>query len=101
MQDFILLMYNDAIDLDAAIDGSHWRNYLASLRASGQFDGGSSVGSGLVVRKGHADRPSTTTLDGFIRIRADGIAGARKFLTGNPVYEAGGTVEILELPPDM
>jgi hypothetical protein len=97
MKDFILFMYNDATDRVAADDERRWEAYLSSLRGSGQFDGGSSIGAGIHLRRGHADRPSSTDLSGFIRIRADSLEGARGFLQGNPVYEAGGTVEIREL----
>ncbi|MDP1857171.1 MAG: hypothetical protein Q8K82_00790 [Gemmatimonadaceae bacterium] len=100
MKDFILFMYNDATNPLAANDGEKWGEYLAGLRTSGQFEGGSSIGTGLHVRKGHPDRPSTPELNGFIRIRAEGLERARNFLAGNPIYEAGGTVEIRELPPD-
>jgi hypothetical protein len=31
-------------------------------------------------------------------VQADSIDDARRFLEGNPVFEAGGTVEIRELP---
>ena len=44
-----------------------------------------------------ADRPSDLSLNGHIRVRAEGLESARTFLIGNPVYEAGGTVEIHEL----
>jgi len=37
-------------------------------------------------------------LAGFIRIEATDLAEARTLLAGNPTYEAGGTVEIRELP---
>ena len=52
------------------------------------------------MRKGHADMPSDSNLTGFIRLRAEGLESARSFLAGNPVYEAGGTIEIRELLVD-
>jgi hypothetical protein len=100
MKDFILFMYNDASDHAIAGDGKRWGEYFSVLRASGHFDGGSSIGAGLRLRKGHPDRAATAELDGFIRVRAEDIDAARRFLTGNPVYEGGGTVEIRELPVD-
>jgi hypothetical protein len=100
MKDFILFMYNDASDDAIAGDGSRWGEYFSSLRASGHFDGGSSIGAGLRMRKSHPDRAAETQLDGFIRVRAQDITAARRFLVGNPVYEGGGTVEIRELPVD-
>jgi len=41
----------------------------------------------------------TAHLSGFIRIAASSLDDALKLLAGNPVFEAGGTVEIRELPP--
>lgn len=98
MNDFILLMYDDASDTAIANDSRRWDAYLSSLRSSGFYDGGSSIGSGLLIRKGCADTPSATKLDGFIRVRATDIYAAKQYLTGNPVYEGGGTIEIRELP---
>jgi hypothetical protein len=100
MKDFILLMYSDATSNSIANDADQWSKYFSGLRSSGHFDGGSSIGSGLRVRKGGADLASTTDLEGYIRLRANDIDAARKFLVGNPVYEGGGTVEIRELPVD-
>ncbi len=98
MKEFILLKYNGASDPAAADEDRRWNEYVSGLRVSGQFDGGSAIGSGLKLRKDCADQPSCTVLTGFIRIRAESVAAAREFLRGNPVYEAGGTVEIRELP---
>ena len=39
-----------------------------------------------------------TPLTGYIRIRAESLEAARHYLSGNPTFEAGGTVEIRELP---
>jgi hypothetical protein len=39
-------------------------------------------------------------MNGFIRVRAEDLTAAKKFLIGNPIYEAGGTVEIRELLRD-
>jgi hypothetical protein len=100
MREFILLMFNDARDNTITGDGRRWEDYFSGLRASGRFDGGSSIGSGVRLRKGSDDRSAQLELDGFIRVRAVDIDDARRFLVGNPVYEGGGTVEIRELPVD-
>jgi len=39
-------------------------------------------------------------LTGYIRIRARDLADAQTCLVANPVYEAGGTIEIYELIED-
>ena len=42
--------------------------------------------------------PVTAHLTGYIRLNADSLDHAKSMLTGNPHFEAGGTVEIRELP---
>jgi|DEB0MinimDraft_10_1074344.scaffolds.fasta_scaffold76936_2 hypothetical protein len=37
---------------------------------------------------------------GYMRFEADSIEEVRALLSGNPLYEAGGRVEILEEIPD-
>lgn len=98
MNDYILLMHDDVLDAAIANDDARWGQYVAQLQASGQFDGGSSIGPGGAYKKQHADRHGPTAINGYIRIRAENIDAARRFLDGNPNYEAGGTVEIRELP---
>jgi hypothetical protein len=94
MPDFILLMHSDMSgpeDLDA------WGGYFARLRAAGAFEGGSAIGGGAAYRKSGAPA-ALSPVEGFIRVTAPSLAAARALLAGNPVYEAGGTVEIRELP---
>jgi hypothetical protein len=98
MNEYILLMHGDAKDRAPAEDGVKWGEYIAMLRRSGQFDGGSSMGTGERMKKGEAITSASTGLTGYIRLRAASLEEARRFLIGNPVYEAGGTVEIRELP---
>jgi hypothetical protein len=98
MNEYVLMMHNDANDPLIADDGERWGRYITGLRQSGQFDGGSSIGAGEQCRKGHPPQSADMKLTGFIRIRAENLEDAKRFLVGNPVYEAGGTVEIRELP---
>lgn len=98
MNDYILLMLQDASDRTAADSPEKWARYLERLRTTGRFDGGSSMGHGERFRKNQASQPAEENIDGFIRVRAASIEDAKQFLEGNPVYEAGGTVEIRELP---
>ena len=100
MPEYILLMHSDVVDRDMANHGQAWGDYLGRLRQSGSFDGGSSVGNGQAFRKGSEARPPEINVEGFIRVRAASLQDAQHFLAGNPNYEAGGTVEIRELPPD-
>lgn len=99
MNDYILFMHNDAPAPAVANSAeTQWGPYLAKLRASGRFDGGSSIGAGECANKFGTTTEITTRVVGYLRVRADSLAAAREFLAGNPVFEAGGTVEIRELP---
>jgi hypothetical protein len=97
MNEYILFMHGDVLDSTIADDGQRWETYIAGLRASGQFDGGSSIGPGTRFKKDVAHQPSTAHVTGYIRVRAENIGAAQGFLVGNPTYDAGGTVEVREL----
>jgi len=97
MNEYILFMHDDAADASIADDGARWEHYLSWLRASGQFDGGSSIGPGVLARRDGATAPAQGRVNGYIRIRAESLEAAQRFLAGNPTYDAGGTVEVREL----
>ena len=100
MNEYLLLMHDDAPDREQAESGEQWGSYLAGLRASGSFDGGSSMGPGMRFRKGLDPLVVKGKLSGYLRIRARSLEEASGFLAGNPVFEAGGTVELRELVKD-
>lgn len=93
MPDYILLMHDDS-----AADDDAWGRYLQRLQQGGFFESGSAIGPGVALRKSGAPAPLTAHLAGFIRVKADSLDQVKSLLTGNPVFEAGGTVEIRELP---
>lgn len=93
MAEFLLLMHGDAT---GTVQG--WDEYFAILRARGVFDGGSAIGGGVTLRKAGEPTAVSAGLTGYIRVRADDLAGAQALVADNPVYEAGGTVEVRELP---
>jgi hypothetical protein len=95
MADFILLMHADALPPETG-----WDVYLSRLRQSGAFEGGSSVGAGACFRKTGQAPGISAQISGYIRVQANDLAHAQRFLAGNPCYEAGGTVEIRELLRD-
>ncbi|HEX3776802.1 MAG TPA: YciI family protein [Polyangiaceae bacterium] len=98
MTDYILFMHDDApVAASAGVEDT-CGPYLAKLRASGHFEGGSGIGGGECVNKGGRNIEISKRLVGFIRVTAENLTQAREFLQGNPVFEAGGTVEIRELP---
>jgi len=93
MADYIFLMHDDA-----DVSDHMWEPYILHLQERGVFQGGSTVGDGLCARKDGAARLVTEHLTGYIRITADSMEQAKSLLIGNPQFEAGGTVEIRELP---
>ncbi len=97
MPDYLFLMHGDAPPGCGGRD-ENWGRYIGRLRASGHFAGGSEVGGGICVRKAGTVPSVSAQLTGFIRVSAARLDEARSLLAGNPVFEAGGTVEIRELP---
>jgi hypothetical protein len=97
MNRYLLLMHGDAV-LEEDVDA--WGPYLAALRRTGCFEGGSSIGGGIATRKSGAGGATTNLLVGYLLVNAETVEAARELLAGNPTYEAGGTVEIRELLVD-
>jgi len=95
MADFLLLMHDDVPAGTAIAD---WGPYLARLQSAGVFRGGSRIGRGICVRRSGTAPPIASHLGGYLRIESDDFAQAERLLAGNPVFEAGGTIEIRELP---
>jgi hypothetical protein len=101
MNDYILLMHDDAPAGGHGRGGAaSWEQYLGKLRAAGRFGGGSSIGAGACASKAGPPKAITSQLSGYIRIQAASLDDALTLVAGNPVYEAGGTVEVRELPRD-
>ena len=97
MTGFILLMHNDVPMADPRQQQEAWARYLDTLRASGRYDGGNAIGGGVGVNKAGSAGAITEEIGGYLKVRADSLDKAKRFLVGNPVYEAGGTVGIWEL----
>lgn len=95
MREYILLMHSDTVSAES---GSDWDTYIGRLHESGCFRGGSVIGAGQSFRKVGTAGPVAAHIHGFIRIEAVDLESARALLPGNPTFEAGGTVEIRELP---
>lgn len=97
MEDFILLMHDDAATPPSA---ALWAAYIADLTGQGVFAGGSAMGQGEVFRKQRTPGRPSPHITGYLRVRAASLSDAARLLAGNPVYECGGTVEIRALPRD-
>lgn len=95
MPEYILFMHDDLAVEESAAD---WGPYLDRLKNCGAFRGGIAIGAGSCVRHDAAAGPLSIHLTGFIRVEAQGIDDVRRLLVGNPVFDAGGTIEIRELP---
>jgi hypothetical protein len=93
MPEYIFLMHDDAAE-----DDSSWEPYLDRLKTAGAFEGGSAIGDGVCMRKQDTPAAPSTHLTGYIRVKAASLEEAKSLLAGNPHFEAGGTVEIRELP---
>lgn len=99
MNDYIIFMHDD-METPVDVATPAWDSYFAMLRASGRFCGGSSIGAGVCVHRSGQAREVTPHLSGYIRVQAESIDDAKRLLIGNPVLNAGGTLEIRELPQD-
>ena len=97
MKEYILLMHNDCTQPESA---DAWQHYISGLCASGAFEGGSSIGAGACYRKDGSNREISKHVVGYMKLRAPDYSAARELLKGNPVFDAGGTVEIRELIRD-
>ncbi|MGB8818023.1 MAG: hypothetical protein WCC66_08915 [Rhizobiaceae bacterium] len=94
MTDFIFLMHA----LPDGIREGDWSPWLDKLTQGGYLRGGSEIGDGATFKKAGGSAPVTHHINGFVRIQANDMNEAKMLLEGNPVYEAGGTVEIRYLP---
>jgi hypothetical protein len=95
VKDYLLLMH-----AGTKPQSSDWGPYLDKLRSAGCFQGGSSIGDGACATRSGTAPDITRHLSGYIKVRAPDLAHATALLEGNPVYEAGGVVEIRELPQE-
>jgi hypothetical protein len=87
MAEFVMVMKGSA-------PGGDWDTYIRKLIDSGKFRGGSSLGNGACVSKDRTDRECSVT--GYIRLTVEDLDEAKMLLAGNPVYESGGNIELLE-----
>lgn len=85
-------------DVEQEEKSQDWRIYLEFLSAEGALRGGSAIGPGLCIRRSGAVPDVTHQIVGYVKIEARDFDHARQLVQTNPVYEAGGTVEIRELP---
>ena len=87
MSQFLMVMKGSAA-------GGDWEGYVETLIDKDKFRGGSSLGNGVCIVKNGDE--SSCIVTGYIRFTAENIAEAKSLLVGNPVYESGGAIELLE-----
>lgn len=90
-----MLMHSDC---DPGTAQENWPAYLDKLSALGALRGGSAIGQGICMRRSGNVPDVSRHLNGYIKIEATDLSHAKELASGNPVFEAGGTVEIRELP---
>lgn len=98
MNDYLFLTHR--LPQGSSAPSGAWAPYLDRLRRTGHFSGGSAIGGGLSVSRSGVTSDTTSHLTGYIRISAHSIEDACKLLEGHPVIDAGGTIEVRELPRD-
>jgi hypothetical protein len=96
MAEFIYLMH-EAEPADPVV----WQAYINGLDEKGVLRGGSAIGKGVCLRKDGPAPAISHHIVGYVRIEVGDMATAQALLAGNPVYEAGGVIELRELPPTM
>ena len=96
MADFMFLMHEAQ-----PADPAEWEAYISRLNAAGVLRGGSAIGRGVCLRKDGPAPPISHDIVGYVRIEVPDMAAAQALLVGNPVYEAGGVIEVRELPREV
>ena len=91
MPDYVMVMMGTSSKGD-------WDSYIEKLIASGKLKGGSSLGNGVSLTKGDSDTDCVIT--GYMRFSAGNLEEIRELVAGNPLYEAGGRIELLEEIPE-
>jgi hypothetical protein len=97
MKQYVLFMHNDAPDGGLPRPRAEWSEYFERLNAEHLFEGGSSVGGGFCMNLDGSSPDISSRIFGFIRLRVRDLEHAQELVRLNPVYRAGGTVEIREL----
>src|ERR1700761_9509342 len=96
MADFIYLMH-EAEPADPAA----WEAYVNGLSERGVLRAGSAIGRGRCLKKDGHPPPISSHIVGYVRIEVADMAAAEALLAGNPGYEAGGVIEVRELPKEI
>lgn len=88
MAEFMMIMKGTGQNED-------WKAYIDGLMKTGLFRGESALNNGLCANKEVINRSCVVT--GFMQFEAANMNQIRALLAGNPLYESGGEVGLLEL----
>lgn len=95
LSEFVMIMKGRNLGTNAS---AGWESYIEILIGTGKFRGGSAFGNGRCLSLGSSVAECLAT--GFMRFEADSIEEIETLVEENPVYKAGGEVEIHELVVD-
>lgn len=95
LAEFMMLMHGD---YDVGGSPENWASYLDDLSRRGVLRGGSAIGAGFCLRMHDPIPEVTQKIVGYVKLEVRDADHVLECVRGNPVYEAGGTVEIRELP---
>lgn len=94
MTQYILFIHGNETSKPAA---EEWDDFFAAARLSGLFEGGSEIGSRIVLGNSRPAKSSEHII-GYMRFDAEDRQTLLKLLEKHPVVLHGGTVELCELP---
>lgn len=92
MSEFVMIMKGRDLEGDPSIG---WDIYIDNLMKTGKFRGGSAFGNGRCLSATSSVAECSAT--GYMRFEADSIEEIESLVVDNPVFIAGGAVEIHEL----
>lgn len=94
MTQYILLIQDNTKTESTSED---WERFLTLARQSGMFQGGSEIGSRMIVGDVTSAK-STDHMVGYMRFDSDDKQKLLDLLQQHPVILHGGSVELCELP---
>ncbi|MGE3409952.1 MAG: hypothetical protein AB7I37_24260 [Pirellulales bacterium] len=94
MTQYILFIQGNAKSNTSAED---WDRFFHAARQSGLFEGGSAIGSRVVLGDTQSAK-STDHIVGYMRFDSEDKQKLMELLTLHPVVMHGGSVELCEMP---
>lgn len=92
--EYIVLIRNNAT---SPASSNEWDGFFDRAKSSGMFKGGSALGSAFVMGK-EVDEQASSMLGGFMRFDSESTTELKALLETHPVVQAGGSIEVVEMP---